>query len=165
MTRNMESAIAMILADEGGVADVQDGKGVTRYGQTSGWLTQFNLMPPSNMSEAADNYEKVFVSTGISQVIEKDVATGHALATFAVHAGETVAIKALQRELHVDDDGQIGPQTLEALDQANRSVLSHGMVAAYGEYLGASMANMNRDRRKFAKGWANRLGRLIRGLA
>lgn len=165
MTRNMESAISQILLDEGGVADVGDGKGITRYGQTSDWLVQWNLMPPSNAAEAATNYEHVFTQTGIAAVIELDVATGHALATFAVHAGEDAAIKALQRELHVMVDGQIGPKTLAALDAANESTIAHGIVAAYGEHLGAAMANRKRDKRDFARGWAFRLGRLIRGLA
>lgn len=165
MTRNMESAIAMILTDEGGVADVGDGKGVTRYGQTPGWLAQFDLVPPSNQADAAVNYEAVFVKTGIAEVIDRDIATGHALATFAVHAGETAAIKALQRELHVDDDGVIGSQTLAALDRADDRVIAHGIVAAYGEHLGAAMASTKRDNRKFARGWALRHGRLIRGLA
>lgn len=155
----------MILTDEGGVADVGDGKGVTRYGQTPGWLTQWNLMPPSNAAEAATNYEAVFAKTGVAEVIDRDVATGHALATFAVHAGETAAIKALQRELHVDVDGVIGPETLAALDRADDRVIAHGVVAAYGEHLGASMANTKRDNRVYARGWSNRLGRLIRGLA
>lgn len=165
MTRNMESAIAMVIQDEGGVADVGDGKGLTKWGQTPGWLLQWDLPSPSNATEAADNYETVFVKTGIAQVIECDVATGHALATFATHAGETAAIKALQRELHVTVDGQIGPNTLAALTAANKSVVVHGVVAAYGEQLGAAMASIKRDNRKFARGWAFRLGRLIRGLA
>lgn len=161
----MESAIAILLSDEGGIADVGDGKGVTRFGQTPGWLESFGLVPPSNAADAAVNYEVVFTKTRIADVIERDVATGHALATFAVHAGEQTAIKALQRELHVDDDGVIGPQTLAALDRADDRVIAHGIVAAYGEHLGASMANRKRDNRDYARGWANRLGRLIRGLA
>ena len=165
MTRNMESAIAMILQDEGGVADVGDGKGITRYGQTPGWLEQWALVPPSNAADAAVNYETVFIRTGIDQVIERDVSIGHALATFAVHAGEGAAIRALQRELHVDVDGVIGPQTLAALDRASDSVVAHGIVAAYGEQLGEAMASIKKDNRKFARGWAFRLGRLIRGLA
>lgn len=155
----------MILTDEGGVADVGDGKGITRYGQTPGWLESFDLLPPANAADAAVNYEAVFVKTGIAEVIDRDVATGHALATFAVHAGETAAIKALQRELHVDVDGAIGPETLAALDRADDRVIAHGIVAAYGEHLGASMANLKRDNRVYARGWSNRLGRLIRGLA
>jgi lysozyme family protein len=165
MTRNMESAIAMILQDEGGVADVGDGKGTTRYGQTPDWLEAWDLVPPSNVSDAAVNYETVFVRTGIAEVIERDVATGHALATFAVHAGEVAAIKALQRELQVTVDGAIGPETLAALDRASDSVVAHSVVAAYGEHLGAALANTKRDNRKFARGWMLRLGRLIRGLA
>lgn len=165
MTRNMESVIAQILQDEGGVADVGDGKGITRYGQTPAWLAQWNLMPPSNSAEAAMNYERYFAQTGLQAVVDRDPAIGHALATFAVHAGEDAAIKALQRELHVTVDGVIGPKTLAALETANRSVLAHGVVAAYGEQLGAAMASIKRDNRRFARGWANRLGRLIRGLA
>lgn len=161
----MESAIAMLLQDEGGVVTLADGKGETRFGQTKDWLENFGFVPPSNSADAAANYEAMFVKTGIADVIERDVAIGHALATFAVHAGETAAIKALQREVQVQDDGAIGPLTLKAIDRIDANVLAHGLVAAYGEYLGASMANTNRDRRPFAKGWANRLGRLIRGLA
>jgi lysozyme family protein len=165
MTRNMESVISQVLADEGGVAQLPGELFVTRYGQTPDWLTQWNLMPPSNAAEAAGNYEHVFIATGIAEVIERDVATGHALATFAVHAGETAAIKALQRELHVTVDGVIGPNTLAALDAASDSVVAHGVVAAYGEHLGIALASSRRDNRVYARGWTRRLGRLIRGLA
>lgn len=165
MTRNMEAVISQILADEGGVADVGDGKGVTRYGQTPGWLAAFDLVPPSTAADAAVNYEIYFAKVGLDAVIARDPAIGHALATFAVHAGDHAAIRALQRELHVTVDGVIGPKTLAALDAANESVVAHGLVAAYGEQLGEAMASVKKDNRRFARGWAFRLGRLIRGLA
>jgi lysozyme family protein len=166
MTRNMESAIAMILQDEGGISDVGDGKGVTRYGQTNAWIEAWDLVPPGTMADAAANYEAVFKKTGIAEVIERDVATGHALATFAIHAGESVAVMALQRELHVHVDGILGRQTLLALERASDSVVAHGLVASYVEYvLGDAMANRNRDNRQYARGWSRRAGKLIRGLA
>lgn len=166
VTRNMESVISLIIMDEGGIADVGDGKGVTRYGQTPAWIEAWDLVPPGTMADAAANYEAVFKKTGVDEVIERDVATGHALATFAIHAGETAAISALQRELHVVVDGVIGPKTLQALERASDSVVAHGLVAAYVEYvLGEAMANRTRDNRQYARGWSRRAGKLIRGLA
>lgn len=164
MTRNMESAVAMILMDEGGVADVGDGKGITRYGQTPEWLANYDLPTPANQADAAVNYERVFVRTGIAKIIDRDVEAGHALATFAVHAGERAAIEALQTELGVKADGIIGPKTLTAFETANVRAIAHGIVAAYGERLGNALASDKRDNRKYARGWMLRLGRLIRGL-
>ena len=164
MTRNMESAIAMIMDDEGGVADVGDGKGVTRYGQTREWLAAYDLPTPATPADAAVNYETVLTSTGIADVIERDLASGHALATFAVHAGERAAIEALQKELGVVVDGSIGPKTLAAFDMADKSAIAHAIVAAYGERLGSALSSQKRDNRQFARGWMLRLGRLIRGL-
>ena len=164
MTRNMESVIAMILTDEGGVADVGDGKGITRYGQTKEWLAEYDLPTPATPADAAVNYETVFHKTGISAVIDSDAPSGHALATFAIHAGERAAIESFQHELGVKADGIIGLKTMAAFEMADKSAIVHAIVAAYGERLGAALASEKRDNRKYARGWMLRLGRLIRGL-
>ena len=165
MTRNMDATLAQVLADEGGVSDVGDGKGVTRYGQTSPWLEHWGLVPPHTAEQAATNYETVWARTGIADVIDRDQTLGYVLSTFATHAGERLAIAALQRELGVEDDGQIGPVTLAKLDASPMDAVAHGLVAAYGEHIGVSLANTKRDNRVYARGWMFRLGRLIRGLA
>lgn len=165
MTPNMRATIELVLRDEGGVADVGDGKGVTAYGQTRIWLDHWGLQAPQSRDHAVMNYETVWVRTHIADVIDRDATLGYVLATFATHADERFAIAAMQRELGVEADGQIGAITLQALDAAPVDAIAHGLVAAYAERLGEGLASEKRDRRKFARGWLNRLARLIRALA
>ena len=67
MTRDQVAAtiIDKILQREGGVADVGDGKGVTRFGQTPEWLETFGLEPPQTRADAAVNYHSWLDRTGL----------------------------------------------------------------------------------------------------
>jgi hypothetical protein len=54
----LDALIERLLDREGGVADVGDGKGITRFGQTPEWLEQFGLPAPTTRAEAAVNYKR-----------------------------------------------------------------------------------------------------------
>lgn len=169
--RTLEAVIAQILEDEGGIGDVGDGKGLTRFGQTSGWLEDHDFIPPRTVEQAYRNYEAWLTQkTKLGLLIEISPYIGYLIADWAVLSGVKPAVKGLQRELGVDDDGIIGPVTLNALRTADPAALSRGVLAAHEVFIGDLLAAETDakgnpiDRRQFAKSWTRRHARQIRRL-
>lgn len=160
----MDDVIARILLDEGGAADLKDGKGHTFYGgQTKQWLDDNGFVPPSNAADAAANYATWFTRTGIAKIIARDGFIGWLVADACVNFGLSAGVKVLQRALAIKDDGVIGPQTVAAIPAGNL-IFARRLVAAKGRYYGDILASEQIDRRKFARGWMHRLGRQIEAL-
>ena len=159
-----DAVVAQILANEGGVADLGDGQGVTRYGQTAQWLAHWHLEPPTDAVSAAYNYTRWLELTHLGDVVNADAQVGFYVADWAVHGGEQVAIRGLQRLVGVVPDGIIGPVTLEAVQDAPRRKLACQIVAARARDLGKLLASQTVDRRKWASGWLNRLAAQIETL-
>ena len=158
-----DEVIRRILEREGGVADVGDGKGVTRFGQTPAWLEQFDLPIPTNEAEAADNYAAWLAITGLDAVVgdEADVLADFVI-DFAVHSGHPPAIAALQIALgHLKVDRVIGPKTraaVDALDQVHgrRKAVAVSVFAEELRYQGRAITSNPAKHAKQAHGWANR---------
>lgn len=153
---NVVTVIARILHREGGVKDVGDGKGLTRYGQTPGWLEEHNLPVPHNEIEAAANYTRWMAMLKLDEVCEIDLELGDGVVDFAVHSGHVPAIKALQRMLKVMSDGVIGNETLMALrGSRDKTTLALRFECQRIRYVGRVVTN-NPENAKYAAGWANR---------
>jgi lysozyme family protein len=152
-----DAVIARVIKREGGVKDVGDGKGVTRWGQTLGWLSTFNLPIPETAAQAAENYAAWIAITGLDAVIG-DTADPLAdfVIDFAVNSSHIPAIKVLQRALRVKDDGTIGKLTRAAIDRADRFNLALGVLAAQGQYQGGLITDDPEEYARWARGWANR---------
>lgn len=163
MTPAMTSVIDRILEHEGGIADVGDGKGITRFGQTPQWLEDNGLTVPTTPEQAAANYEAWLTKTGIDAVIEANPIAGYFVADFAVHSGVGTAVKALQRALGVSADGSIGPITLAAIAN-HRKGLAQRVLSQRTRFIGTLLASTSPDRRQWARGWCNRLADLIETL-
>lgn len=162
-----DEIIVRILRREGGVADVGDGKGITRFGQTPGWLAQFNLPIPTNETEAAENYAEWMRLTKLDQLLSDRADTlADAVIDLAVHSGHVVAIRALQGALGVTVDGVIGPQTLKGvrIDEDRRRAAA-GVIAWRVIQQGNLIAQHPAKYSRFAHGWARRTAEHIRGLA
>lgn len=159
----IELLISKLLDREGGIADVGDGKGVTRFGQTDGWLAQFNLEPPNTREEAAANYEKWLDLIGLTPIIAPGDRLSDIMLDVAVMSGHRQAIMALQSILHVASDGVMGPNTLAALAGTDRRALTKALIAWDMEFEGRIIAN-NPARAKDAAGWAARLAGHVRRL-
>jgi lysozyme family protein len=149
--------IALVIEREGGVADIGDGKGETRWGQTPGWLAQFDLPVPQTVEDAAKNYAAWLSITGLDAVIgdEPDHAADF-LIDFAVHSDHRPAIKVLQRALGLVTDGVIGPKTRAAVERANRRWLAYAILAAENRYQGGLITDNPDKHARWARGWANR---------
>lgn len=164
MSRNLDIVVGRILEREGGIADVGDGKGVTRFGQTPQWLEAHGFPAPETPEQAAANYGRWLARTRIAEVIHYDVTLGDLLADFATHSGEDAAISALQRVLRVLDDGVIGPITLAALRKHPPHVLARKFLAERLRFIGNLLASTKTDRRVWARGWCNRIADQIETL-
>lgn len=155
---SVQFAIDRILQDEGGIKDVGDGKGVTRFGQTPTWLDDNGFVPPANAADAAVNYAAWMTRFQFDRVSELDRFVGWMLADFAVHSGEREGVKGLQRALGVKDDGVLGPITLQAVRVAAGShLLARKLLSQRMRYVGKLLGSDKTDRRKWAHGWLNRL--------
>jgi len=156
-TQARDEIIWRVIDREGGVKDIGDGKGVTRWGQTPGWLDHFNLPIPETDEQAAENYAAWIAITGLDAVVG-DTADPLAdfVIDFAVHSGHIPAIKVLQRALRIKDDGRVGPATRGAVDRADRYNLALGVLAAQGQYQGALITDDPDEYARWARGWSNR---------
>ncbi len=158
------AVVNWIVREEGGVADVGDGAGLTRWGQTEGWLTHWGLPVPTSRAEAESNYRKWLTLTHLDALCDEELLAT-VVADYAVNAGERPAIRALQRAVGAEADGILGPMTVDKLRTVNRREMALLVLAERMEYNGSVIA-LHPDRlAKFAKGWAARLGRQVRRIA
>jgi lysozyme family protein len=161
----VQETIALVLSDEGGVEDVHDGKGVTSFGQTPGWLADNGFIPPSNAADAATNYEAWMKKTGLYELAQADHFAGYLLVDFAIHSGVTQAVTCLQRALGLKADGQLGPKTIAAYHSvAGQANLSKVILAERLGFIGGLLSSTKTDRRAWARGWCLRLARQIKQL-
>lgn len=165
----VEEALSYLAIDEGGVKDVGDGKGVTYWGQTQGWLDQYGLKVPETPEQAMSNWSVWLAKTRLDQIFTTVYdAFPHTVVDYAVHSGSAIAIRCMQSALHVKADGIIGPNTLAVLskyDLVGRKRLAHEVVAAGLEYEGMLITKYPEKNSKYASGWNNRKARMVRRLA
>jgi len=76
----------------------------------------------------------------------------------AVQHGVTGATKMLQRALKVDDDGVIGPATIQVADAVDPTQFLAKLTAERCKYY-ANILQKDHTQREFASGWLNRLAR------
>jgi lysozyme family protein len=160
----LDALIQRVIVREGGVADVGDGKGVTRWGQTPAWLAQYDLPVPQNTVDAATNYAKWVTLVGLLPIVSPGDSLADVVLDMAVMSGVSKAVKTLQAALGVVVDGAIGPQTLSALSMAGRGKIAREVIASDIEYEG-SLITLDPSRARFAKGWASRIAGHVRRLA
>lgn len=160
----LEALIERLLDREGGVADVGDGKGVTRYGQTPDWLAQFGLPVPTDRVSAGVNYLKWIDLTGLRPILLPGDDLADIVLDVAVMSDHRKAIKALQAALLVSVDGVVGAKTLAALAKANRAQLARNVIAWDMAYQGR-LITLDPSHAKWAAGWAERMAEHVRRLA
>lgn len=167
MTRDESAGVilARVIADEGGIADVGDGKGVTAFGQTPDWLRRFSLPAPRTAAEAERNYRVWLVRTGLIGVCDYPDAFAHAVIDWAVHSGHGAAIRALQRAIGCPVDGIYGPETQVYVEAAARETAAARLVADRVRFLGRLVTDAPERHARYAAGWFARLARQIEGLA
>lgn len=163
MTRNVSAVIDRVMANEGGIATLNDGAGETRFGQTKNWLDDNGFVPPMTTEQAISNYEQWLVKTRLADVCDRDVTLGYLLTDYAVNSGLHRAVSTLQALLRLPSDGVIGPKTLGAIAVSDYASLSRRLLAERLRFVGKLIRD-NPPVRQFAAGWLNRLASQIEGL-
>jgi lysozyme family protein len=159
MVSSTDKVIQSLLLEEGGVADVGDGMGITHFGQTVGWLMRFGFPVPTTTSQAAANYAAWLKLFQFDKVLELNYPLGRAVVDFAVNATESTAIRGLEQALGVAvDRGVIGSQVLGALS-ALSPVESIRVALRLTIQRQRNFAHQLADptQWKYAGGWMNRL--------
>jgi len=165
------AVIARLLDREGGIADVGDGAGLTRYGQTPAWLAQWHLPTPSSAAAAAMNYRTWLERTELDVLCTADDGLPDVVIDFAVHSGDRAAVMSLQRALQRDGardvvaDGVIGPLTMTALAICRRSRIACQVHADRTAAAFALIGNRPDVYIPFATGWGRRLADVLRRVA
>jgi lysozyme family protein len=173
MTRDDGAAwvIALVLSWEGGIADVGDGKGVTRWGQTPQWLAQFGFEPPKTRDQAVANYRTWLVRTRLIGLCDYPDTLALAVIDWAVSSGHAEAIRGLQRALGTAVDGIYGPETQDLVDRLDscpgarsRQSVAARVLAARMRFIGRLVTDKPTNAR-FAAGWNDRLADQVERLA
>lgn len=160
----LETLVQRIVVREGGVKDVGDGKGVTRFGQTPDWLAQFQLPAPASPEAAASNYLTWIGVIGFHPLVDAGDDLADILLDVAVMSDHHKAIKALQAAIGITADGLLGPETLAAIARAaSREILAHLVIAWDMEYQGR-LITLQPSRAVWAAGWAARMAGHVRNL-
>lgn len=167
MTRDevAASVIAAVLLREGGIVDTHDGKGVTRFGQTAEWLTQYGLTTPTTSDEAAANYREWLDRTRLIVLCDQPDALADIAIDWAVHAHAVTVIRAIQLALHLRGDGVLGPVTEAALQHANRDAMARRLLADRIRTLGRLITDYPDRNAQFAAGWLARVAAQVDALA
>jgi len=105
-------------------------------------------------AEAREIYERKYIRyPGFDKITDKRLQSQ--LIDFGVNSGSFLAIQELQKILHVNADGILGPKTLEALSAANPKVVNNALVVSRLKMIGRLLVR-NPNQHKFALGWISR---------
>lgn len=148
-----ERAVNFVMDLEGGYTnDPQDHGGETRWGITKRDHPEIDI-PTLTRDQAAEIYRKAYWN-----ICKCDqLPSGINLLVFdcAVNQGTDKAARLLQRSLKVEEDGVIGPETLNAAKEAGSSLvaeLAAQRMLAYG-----SIPQFTR----YGLGWSRRLMKVV----
>lgn len=170
---NLKAAIDVVIKQEddpknpGAVTDIPgDAGGRTRYGISERWhpeLTSTGFFTTDNAAEALEVAEDVYTQQygdplQLSKINDQGVAT--ALLSYGVVEGCPKAIKLLQQAAiaagsSIQDDGQIGPATIAAVNTLDPQHL----LQLWGELekgFFKQLATETPQDEKFVSGWDNR---------
>jgi len=160
--QNFRHALTQVLKHEGGfVNDPRDRGGATNLGVTIGTLSGW-LGRPATVAEV-----RALTARTVEPIYRKnywDALEGDSLPTgldlhvfdFGVNAGVSRAAKMLQRLVGVAQDGDIGPQTLAAIEAFSKG---KGTPSVIIQLFGAEREAYYRSRKQypiFGRGWVRR---------
>jgi lysozyme family protein len=166
MDRNFEPALSLVLENEGGyVNNPHDPGGATNLGITIGTAKRVGLDVDGDGDTDTDDI-KLLKPADAAKVyraeywdkIQGDVLPNgldYALFDFAVNSGPGRAVKTLQGLLGVKVDGQIGPQTLAAIDKVNLAELINDLCDGRLAFL-TQLSTFA----VFGKGWRKRVAQV-----
>lgn len=159
-----DALLTRLLVREGGYVDAEaDPGGCTNMGITLETLRVWRNNPDLRcrdlrllkQAEARAIYAARYLhGTGIAQI--PDARLRELIFDFAVHSGPGRAVRALQLALGVEDDGDLGPETLEALSQQDPSDIWLAVWKRRMRFL-CGLVAADPSKLPFLAGWVNRL--------
>jgi lysozyme family protein len=164
-----EDALTDLIAREGGyVDDPLDAGGPTKFGITQATLSNWrghqvtrDEIKALSVAEAKEIYKHRFLGdTGYSQIDDEWLRA--MMLDAAANHGPQNATKMLQKALWVDPDGIFGSITLAAVNNAAPRKLWLQIFAARLSFYGRIVTN-DPSQAKFAYGWMNRMGGILKG--
>ena len=145
-----------VRMNEGGyVNHPNDRGGETKYGISSRWYPNENI---KNLTqERADMilFKDYWKDTNIYQLPDE---IANIVLDDSIVQGQPTAIKNLQRALGIEDDGIIGPNTLDAVDKANLKTLKERSIENVKD-VEEQYLNNDPTQRVFERGHKNRFNK------
>lgn len=155
---NFDAAFTKLLGHEGGYSNnPADPGGATNWGVTERVARRYGYT--GDMKDYPQGQAKVVYLAEYWSPIQAEKLPHpirYAMFDAAVNSGVSQAIKWLQRAVGATPDGQIGPQTLSFLSDANANAIKLRLLAARLEFM-TGLPNWP----TFSKGWARRVASLM----
>ncbi len=149
--------VSAILDAEGGIADVGDGEGTTRFGQTENWLSAWGFPSPHTREEAAVNYRAWMAITRLDELTGINEPLAGLVIDSAVNEGLSYAVRTLQGAVGAVQDGVIGGGTISATTHADAKRISYRILKArLDHYVQLAKGDPTRNL-AYLHGWTNRL--------
>ncbi len=153
--------IDRVITREGGAKitrDPVDPGGVTKYGISQRSHPDVDV---ENLTydQARDIYLAVYIKQPRLHLIDHP-QLAEVLIDFGVHSGPETAIKCLQRVLGVQQDGQLGPKTLQALERFSPEDLVKAITIQRCLFLARQVQNKP-TKLKYLSGWLSRVLSLL----
>lgn len=152
--------VAEVLQREGGyVNNPADRGGATNFGittQTYRWWTKNPNADVRNLTEAVAREiltDLYIVRPKISQL---HPTIQPFMTDWSVHSGPILAVQELQKTLGVTVDGEIGPETLGAVENMDKSKLLRLLIASRVKMIGR-LVQKAPIQATFLPGWLNRV--------
>jgi lysozyme family protein len=158
-----EPAFSRMMQNEGGykLTNIANDRGGMTYAgisrrswpKWSGWLAVDAGETPLT-SDVRDFYKKEFWDKVNGDfIINNNIASS--IFNFGVNTGTRIAVKLAQIVVGVEPDGDVGPKTLEALNNISEDVfIPTYTVAKIARY--RDIVKRDRTQQKFLLGWLNR---------
>jgi len=158
-----KNAIATVLKHEGGyVKDPTDRGGETFMGisrkyfpRWEGWSIVDVDHFDDRLEDLVINFYKKYFWDALNLGLIEDDFVASMLMNIAVNQGKKSVAKKIQRILRVVVDGNVGPITIGALNDASRDAFVYQFVLETVD-LYAHIINKDRSQKKFIVGWLNR---------
>lgn len=152
--RVFEDYLKVIIKHEGGyVNDPLDPGGETKYGISKRAFPNLDIKNLTVEQASEIYYTKYWLPMNLTN-ISNELLKLH-LFDMGVNAGTKTTIKLLQEMLGIIQDGIIGNNTIEAINDWKRDIASDYADARKGYYL--RLVKNKPKLSKFLKGWFNRV--------